>query len=270
MIFRFLPFVFLLGACAAATNAQAGREPALLEIRGPQSALDEGLRNGLGFNLSLNNFGFAIGTEYRRVLGANTELVVEAQWSGLRDVTEQNYQYYTGQQVIPNKFNRAMTFPLLVGMRQRLFAESVSDNFRIYVAGQVGPSLAFAYPYFQPAVVPYYHIDDPTVIITGPMNAKFPDQFANDIFQGWGDGQWVKGSAGQFTLGADFGNGFKSLQSLKLGVLTHYYPAGIQILEPVSLVGVDQIAQAYVIADGSPKQRFFLSPVITLVLGGMW
>lgn len=271
MNIRRLTVFALLALAAAGGHAQSRNEPDLLPAGAARSPLDEGLANGMGFNLSLNNFGFAIGTEYRRLIGPGTEIVLEAQWSGLRDVSEQNFQYYTGQQVIPNKYQRVMSFPILIGMRQRLFADAIADNFRIYLSGQVGPSFAFAYPYFDPATAPYYHIDDPTfTIVNGPIRAKFSDQWANDIFQGWGKGSWVSGSAGQFAIGADFGAGFKSLQSLKIGVLAHYYPSGIQILEPIRLRAYDENLGAFVVSDGSPKQRFFLSPMITLVLGGMW
>jgi hypothetical protein len=267
---HFSLFAILL-AWSADGVAQSRTEPDLLPTDSARSPLDEGMRSGMAFNLSLNNFGFAIGTEYRRLIGRDTEIVLEAQWSGLRDVSEQNFQYYTGQQVIPNKFQRVMAFPVLLGMRQRLFADAVSDNFRIYLSGQVGPTFAYAYPYFQPATAPYYHADDPDfTVVTGPIRAKFSDQFANDIFQGWGKGSWVGGTAGQFTIGADFGAGFKSIQSLKIGVLTHVYPSGIQILEPIRLRAYDEIREAFVVTDGSPKQRVFVSPVITLVLGGMW
>ena len=261
----------ILLAWSVGGAAQSRSEPDLLPTDTARSPLSAGLRSGMWVNLSLNNFGFAIGTEYRRLLGRDTEIVLEAQWSGLRDESEQNFQYYTGQQVIPNKFQRVLAFPVLLGMRQRLFADAVSDNFRIYLSGQVGPTFAYAYPYFQPATAPYYHAEDPTfTIVTGPIRAKFSDQFANDIFQGWGKGSWVGGTAGQFTIGADFGAGFKSIQSLKIGVLTHVYPSGIQILEPIRLQAYDQNREAFVITDGSPKQRVFVSPVITLVLGGMW
>lgn len=271
MNFRRLTACLTLALWASAAVAQTRSEPDLLPMGAARSPLDDGLRQGMGFNLSLNNFGFAIGTEYRRLIGPGTEIVLEAQWSGLRDVSEQNFQYYTGQQVIPNKYQRVMAFPLLVGMRQRLFADAIADNFRIYVSGQVGPAFAFAFPYFDPATAPYYHIDDPDfTIVNGPIRAKFSDQWANDIFQGWGKGSWVRGGAGQFTIGADFGAGFASLQSLKIGVLTHYYPDGIQILEPIRLQAYDENLGAFVVTDGSPKQRLFLSPVITLVLGGMW
>jgi hypothetical protein len=41
-------------------------------------------------------------------------------------------------------------------------------------------------------------------------------------------------------------------------------------MEPIRVVGYSETAGAYGVVKGSPKQKFFASPMITLVLGGMW
>lgn len=271
---RLFLLILLLAAPLALANAQAGLEPDVRSIEKPRTTFSDGLKNAWGFNLTINNFGFAVGTEYRRSVGDFTDLVFETHWSGLKDDTEQSFQFYSGQQVVPNKQNRIMAFPLLMGVRQRIFANAVSDNFRIYVSGQVGPSLAFVYPYYNQQGyenVPYYFFDDPTqTLIEGPVPGRDPDTFPNDALQGWGDGSWLRGMAGQFTLGADFGTNFKSLQSIKLGYYYQYYPDGIQVLEPVNVLGYNPNLGAFAVVKGAGKQRYFASPVITLVLGGMW
>jgi hypothetical protein len=77
--------------------------------------------------------------------------------------------------------------------------------------------------------------------------------------------------AGQFTINADFGTEFKSIQSLKLGYYAQFYPQGIQVMEPVQVLAyVEPPVNAYAVIKGSPKQKYFGSPMITLVLGGMW
>ncbi|MDV7399693.1 hypothetical protein RZS08_50230, partial [Arthrospira platensis SPKY1] len=97
----------------------------------------DGIRGGLSLNVMLNNFGLAVGGEYRKVVTPLSELYVHAQISSLRDVSEQNFQFF-GQQVIPNKYSRALAFPLLFGYRKRVFPEAISDNFRLNFSAAAG------------------------------------------------------------------------------------------------------------------------------------
>lgn len=274
---RPLFFLFLFALPLAGLQAQTTREPLIRDVAEPRSSFTEGFRNGMSFTLLINNFGFGIGAEYRRSISPRTDLLVEAHWSGLKDDTEQSFQYVTGQQVIPNKQNRVMTFPVMAGVRKRIFAEQISDNFRIHVSGQVGPSFAYAYPYYnqdQFSDIPYFFLDDPTTLFPGPVPGRDPIVFPNDALTGLGDGEWITGMSGMFMIGADFGPEFKHIQSLKLGYFAQYYPDGIQVMEPVRVVGyregTDTVPAAYGVVKGSPKQKFFASPMITLVLGGMW
>jgi hypothetical protein len=270
---RPLFFLFLCALPLGGLQAQATREPLIAELAQPRSSFSEGLRNGMSFTLMINNFGFGIGAEYRRAISPGTDLLFETHWAGLKDDTEQSFQYITGQQVIPNKYNRVMVFPVMAGVRKRVFAEQVSDNFRIHLSGQVGPSFAYAYPYYnrkQFADVPYFFIDDPTVFFPGPVPGRDPIIIPHDALSGLGEGEWVSGMAGQFTLSADFGAEFKSIQTLKIGYYAQFYPQGIQVMEPVQVLGYSESLEAYAVIEGSPKQKFFGTPVITLVLGGMW
>ncbi len=270
---RHFYFIFLVLFAVNVVKSQAPREPELLPISQPNSGFAEGLKNAMAFTISINNFGFAIGAEYRRSISPFTDLIFETQWAGLKDDTEQSFQYVTGQQVVPNKQNRVMAFPMLAGVRKRVFAEQVTDNLRIYVSGQAGPTFAFAYPYYnqsQYADIPYFFFDDPNTFYPGPVPGRDPIIYPNEALSGWGQGEWIRGMAGQFALNADFGAGFKALQSLKIGYAYQYYPEGIQVLEAVRVVDYYPQVQAYGVVKGSPKQKFFATPVITLVLGGMW
>ncbi|HAC16703.1 MAG TPA: hypothetical protein DCE78_12285 [Bacteroidetes bacterium] len=260
--------------------AQTGIEPEVREMNLVRSPLDDGLHNALSFGLTLNNFGFGLGTEYRRVISPMSEFIMDFQISALRDITEQNYQFF-GQQIIPNKRNRIMSFPLIAGFKQRLFAESISDNFRLYVSGMGGGTAAYVYPYYQTRDVFYVMLDDAeqfsngdlSVQQYGPVEAN-TGQISNDMFQGWGDGEWKFGAAGQLGVGVDFGENFKSLTSVKVGFTFQYYPEGIQVMDPLRVLGYfpgnETYADTYVVADGTPKQKFFGSPYITLVFGRMW
>jgi hypothetical protein len=270
---RFFIVVSLCVLPLTGPQAQTTREPLIADIGKPRSSFSEGLRNGLSFTLLINNFGFGIGAEYRRAISPSVDLLFESHWAGLKDDTEQSFQYITGQQVIPNKQNRVMVFPVMAGVRKRVFAEQVNDNFRIHVAGQLGPSFAYAYPYYnqkQYADIPYFFLDDPSVLYPGPVPGRDPIIIPHDALSGLGDGNWVSGMAAQFTLSADFGSEFKTIQSLKIGYYAQYFPQGIQVMEPVQVLGYAERERAYVVIEGSPKQSFFGTPVITLVLGGMW
>lgn len=270
---RLLFFIFVCALPLSGLQAQTTREPLVADIDQPRSSLSAGLKNGLSFTLLINNFGFGIGAEYRRSIHPSIDLLFETNWSGLKDDTEQSFQYITGQQVVPNKYNRVIVFPMMAGVRKRVFAEQVSDNLRIYVSGQLGPSFAYAYPYYnqnQYADIPYFFADDPTVSFPGPVPGRDPIIIPHDALSGLGDGEWISGMSAQFTLSADFGTEFKTIQSLKIGYYAQFYPKGIQVMEPVQVLGYSEQLASYVVIEGSPKQTYFGSPMITLVLGGMW
>jgi hypothetical protein len=258
---------------------QAGLEPPLRGIDEFRTPMDEGLRRAASFNISLNNHGFALSGEYRRVVSPLGELFAELQITALRDVTEQNYQFF-GQQIIPNKRNRVLAFPLMVGFRHRLFPQPVSDNFRFYAMAQAGPTMAFVYPYYNTVNVNYV-IErelmeqglDPDIIRFGPVEANL-GQFVNDVFQGWGDGSWKFGTSGKIGLGIDFGENFKTITTIKVGFAFSYFPEAIQVMDPFNAVGIipgnPERPDIYVVTEGAPSQKLFTSPFITLSFGGMW
>lgn len=264
---------------ASTTYAQPGLEPPVRGIDEYRTPSDYNLRSGAAFNIVLNNFGFGISGEYRRVLTPLSEGFVELQITALRDVTEQNYQFF-GQQIIPNKRNRVLSFPLTFGFKHRLFPQPVSDNFRLFVSAQGGPTLAFVYPYYSLNNVRYIMAEDfdPNTfsdddVSFGPIEAN-TGQFVNDAFQGWGDGSWMWGTAGQLGIGVDFGDDFKSMTTVKVGFTFSYFSDGIQVMDPFNAVGVipptQNSAEIYVIEPGTPKQKFFGSPFITISFGSMW
>ncbi len=260
--------------------AQFGTEPQIENDVRVRSPLDEDLRNAISFGVTLNNFGFGTGTEYRRVLSPLSEMVLDFQITALRDITEQNYQFF-GQQIIPNKRNRIISFPLMVGFKQRLFSEAVSDNFRFYVSAMGGPSAAYVYPYYQLREVyyifeqdiPAFQSGDLSVLQYGLLEAN-TGQISNDIFQGWGQGEWKFGAAGQLGIGVDFGSNFKTLTSVKVGFTFQYFDSGIQVMDPYRVLGffesTDSTPETLVAAPGTDKQKFFGSPYITLIFGRMW
>jgi hypothetical protein len=268
-----------LWGITSVSHAQPGIEPQVRGIDVIRTPLDEGFRNGASFNVLLNNFGFGISGDYRRMLGPLTEGFVEFQITPLRDVTEQNYQFF-GQQIIPNKRNRVVSFPLTAGFKQRLFAGPVSDNFRFFTSAQAGPTMAFVYPYYNLREVYYMSLDDlntfgldPSLIKLGRIEAN-TGQFVNDTFQGWGDGSWVFGVAGQLSIGVDFSESYKNITSVKVGFSFNYFDDGIQVMDPFRSLGVipptDTTPTINVVEPAADKQKFFGSPFFTISVGGMW
>lgn len=262
--FLFLLLILSVSFTETAWAQHVGPEPKVLPINKPKTPLGYGLRNGLGFNFLLDNFGFGIGAQYRRVISPMSELTLDFHITALRNVSEQTFQTFFGQ-VIPNKYNRILAFPLLVGFKHRIFARPISDNFRVFLSGSVGPSLAFIYPYFKD--YNGNHIRN--------IGNFAPYEPVNDIFTDWKDGHFQWGGAGKIGIGIDFGSKMKALTSVEFGYYFQYFPQGIQVLEPkryeYNSNGSPVLVNGQpVIVNGSPKQKYFGSPVISLVFGRMW
>ncbi len=238
--------VILIGAQPSKLLGQEREEPELEEMPDPRSPYTDGLKNGIGFKLMLNNYGFGVGTEYRRALSTQSEFVINLNISNLKDEAEQTLQTFWGQQIIPNKYNRVLVAPVTAGIKRRIFAEQLSDNFRVHIHSAVGLAPSFVYPYFP----------DPEG--RGYRPANLPPY---DVFQGWSDGYFTTGLTGELAIGADFGENFGQLQSVRFGYQFHYYPDEIQIMEPNSPIPGQ---------DGFDAQSFFNSPQITIVLGTNW
>lgn len=251
--------------------AQDYIEPDILPSDESKSPADFGLYNGATFNLMVTNNGFAVGGQYRRVVSRFSEVVFEAQISALKDSREQAFFSIWGQQIIPNKYNRVLTFPVLGGLRQRLFADYISDNFRIFIQASAGPALTFVYPYFNDVLFSTQNFPSAGENADNlPLGVRINDIQINDVFQGWADGEWILGGTAKTSLSIDFGNSFRSLTSVEFGVQMFYYPDGIQVLEPNRLVVNQGVISDRIIGEGFSAERWFITPTVTLMFGGMW
>jgi hypothetical protein len=268
-ILFFLPlFVFFF--LFENTKAQV-LEPPVREIPRDISTLKEKYGSGFGFNFLMNNFGFGFGGEMRHVVAPQTELTASLRLTALRDASEQTFtDFFFGQQIIPNKYQRAFGFPLMLGIRQRLFADVIQEDYRFFVSAAIGPAAAFSYPYFD-------DIND----------NGFREQFANffepvnDVFTGWSDGEWHWGGAGEFKIGLDIGTNFTRLNSIEFGYFFYYFPNNIQIMMPnqpalrqnvqpgQSPFQFDQNGDLILEPFFEP-QSFFGSPQITFTFGWFW
>lgn len=261
-----LLITFLFSGRAFAQTVEPPVEEEVRNISNIQSEYDA----GFGFNVVMNNFGFMVGGEYRRVVGPSTELMASLRIGGLRDASEQTFTSYFGQQTIPNKYQRAFSFPLLMGLRHRLFSNMIQENYRFFVSASIGPAMAFSFPYF----------DDTN-------NNGYREQFSNffepvnDIFTGWSEGNWHYGGTGEMKIGLDIGGNFARLNSVEFGYYFYYFPDGIQLMMPNQPVRVEnpqpgefpyQVDEnnELVTQEFYDKQTFFGSPQITFTFGWLW
>ncbi len=251
-------------------------EPDILPAEQPRNPLQSDIRNGAMFSLMVTNYGFGVGGQYRRVLSPMTEGVVELQITALKDSREQTFFTFWGQQIVPGKYNRALSFPLMAGVRQRFFANYIDDSLRLYLQVMGGPAMTFVYPYFED--VPFIEEFFPNAIGHDglPLGVRFSDRQLNDVFQGWGDGSIEWGYAGKIALNIDFSRTFRNLTTLEFGVQMFYYPQGIQMMEPNSVTVATgfpvapETIMSREIGGGFSAEDFFISPTITLMFGGMW
>lgn len=243
------------------------KEPEVDKIAEPKTPLSEGFHNSVGFDIFLNNFGFGLGGHYSRVLGPYTELTFRTAITGIRDVSEQTFQsFLTGQQIVPNKYKRAIGFPFILGVEQRLFARNIEDNFRFYVGGGAGPAMAFTFPYLND--VNNNGFRD----FQARQGYLIPRERVNDFFSGWKDGETRWGLSGELKIGVELGSSFGSVTTVEFGYFFYYFKQGLQIMEPYRPTEYD--------ADGFPveatkvpfndAQKYFGTPQIKFSFGGMW
>lgn len=246
-------------------------EPEIREDERIATDLNELYKSGISFNIAVNNFGLAAGGDFRRVLSSRTELIATVRFTGLRDVTEQTFtDIFFGQQIVPNKYQRAFAFPMVLGLRHRLFGDLVQDNYRFFLTAMGGTVAAFSYPYFEDI-----------------NNNGYREQFqnymepVNDIFSGLGDGDWHWGAVGELKLGMDLGSNFSRLTSVEFGYYFNYFPDGIQIMMPNQPdlrenVGPGESPFQFddegelILEPFFDAQKWFGTPQITLTFGRLW
>jgi hypothetical protein len=260
-------------------------EPEVRKVTPDLLRLSDEYNSGFGININMNNFGFGLGAEYRRVIASQTELMMTLRMTGLRDEREQTFtDIFFGQQIVPNKYQRAFAVPFMLGIRQRVFPNIIQDNYRFFVSASAGPVAAFAYPYFDDLNDNGYRetgneydiIED-----NGDLFIRFTQpEPVNDIFSGMGDGDWYWGGAGEIKLGVDIGSNFARLSTVEFGYYFYYFHEGIQMMQPNQPVIRQRSSpqeSPYVFEDGQlvvepffPKQRFFGTPQITFTFGWLW
>lgn len=94
--------------------------------------------------------GFGAGCSYSKQLNPSLSMNALLGMTGNRNSDELEYiDPFTGSTFIPNKVNRLFSFPLTIGMQQRLFRESLSDSFRPFIGCGLGYAMILQVPYGQ-------------------------------------------------------------------------------------------------------------------------
>jgi len=244
-------------------------EPEVQEMDKPRTPFGEGFHNSIGGDIFLNNFGFGIGGSYSRILGPYTQFVFRTGITGIRDASEQNFQsFLTGEQIIPNKYKRAFGFPFLFGLKQRIFAEKIADNMRLFISGSVGPAMAFTYPYVQDNDNSGFRTFE--IIGQGGQQFLVPTERVNDFFSGWKNGETHWGLDGELKIGVDLGSKFKTKTTIEFGYFFYYFKEGLQIMEPYRPTSYADNGQWATREKFYDSQQYFGTPEITFTFGAMW
>lgn len=283
----FIIILLLFLPLAENVKAQVS-EPDLIRTPPNISVIQDEYGTGFGFNILMNNFGFGAGTEFRAVVARQTELTASLRITALRDASEQTFtDFFFGQQIVPNKYQRAFAFPLMLGIRHRLFADSIQEDFRFFLSASIGPAAAFTYPYFDDIFGVGYRFTGNEFVQDGDDILRFQASPVNDIFTGFSDGEWHMGGAGEFKIGLDIGSNFARLSSVEFGYFFYYFPDGLQLMMPNQpefrrdvgngnvvrtreLNGSGDIIDNIIFESFFDPQRFFGSPQITFTFGWLW
>ncbi len=114
-----------------------------------------------GFNLIFSENGFGFGGFYGARFTRELSGFVNITFSELKAEREIERYDYWGRPIVVGKVHRLFSVPILLGLRQRLFAKELADNLRPYVLLAVGPGFIMATDYnpdlFNSFNNPEYH-----------------------------------------------------------------------------------------------------------------
>lgn len=100
-----------------------------------------------GFNLVFSDNGVGAGVFVNWTLDKNTSIFSNLYISGARNTDEIDYLYPDGSYRVPGKINRLFMFPLSLGIRKILFEDQLSESFRPFISGGLGPAFILSTPY---------------------------------------------------------------------------------------------------------------------------
>lgn len=246
------------------------KEPEVRSVEDPETPLDHGFSNRIGGSIFVNNFGFGVGGVYSHILGPYSELTFSAGITGIRDVSEQTFQdFFTGQRIVPNKYNRALGFPFMFGFKKRVFPREIADNFRFFFAVSGGPALALVSPYINDSDNNGYRSFRVVQAPTG-QQVKIYTEDKEGFFSSLGDASSQWGTAGEIKVGVDLGKNFQQQSTLEIGYFFYYFSQGIQIMEPFRSTGINSGGFSVGQEPFFDDQKFFGTPQIKFTYSGWW
>lgn len=176
--------------------------------------------NAWGLDLLMSNNGFGGGFflrhEYTDEIAGFLSLAI----SDVKDEGEVEYfNYWTGQNYVPNKINRLIYLPIVAGIQYRLFKDDIVDNFRPFLTAGVGPTVIFVAPYSR-----YQLVTDP---FSGQQSMQnVPVEFFSSLKYG----QWHYTIGGYVGAGIYFGMDKGTLSGVNVRYYFSPYPPGIQVM----------------------------------------
>jgi hypothetical protein len=227
---RALPLLAaLLGLPLVATSARAQPDPA----EAPAA-----FTNGIGASVLLTNHGFGLGGLVRFGVAEHTSLVLEASVGSGKDEREQEFFVGPfGETVVLFKRHYFLMLPLTAGFEQRLWAETIEDDFRPFFQATAGPVLGYQWPYFDD--LDGDGVRDPGEPKRSPFNLR--------------GGEFRLGAGGVLAFGAYLGESRRNTFGLRIGYAAQYFPVPVELLEPRPEIE-------------APERRFFGTPVFSLHL----
>jgi hypothetical protein len=109
----------------------------------------QAFRNAWGIDILISNGGFGLGGFYRREFSDEWFGFASLSVSESKDEREVEQFDYYGQSYVPGKLNRFLVLPLIFGVQHRLFKDEITENFRPYINGGVGPTMIYVTPFTE-------------------------------------------------------------------------------------------------------------------------
>jgi len=204
-----------VGAMAQITGEEPAPPDSLIVFEPAQPLVMEvserSIKNALGADILFSGSGWGFGAFYHRKVFDNGTVFANFGLSGRRNTDELEDAWLGAIPVVSSKVNRLFMIPMTFGVQYRLFAESLQESFRPFVATGVTPTIILSTPYlrFSEEGVRYY---------------EFFESFGyTESYFRWG---------AMFAIGAMFGD---PTDGSVMGVMMRYYtiPFGDGGLESV-------------------------------------
>lgn len=153
-------------------------------------------KNSWGLDILFSGNGFGFGSYYTREFSKNLTGFIHFGISGAQNTDEfERFDRTVGRFLVDNKVNRLFMFPLTIGTQHRLFADALTDSFRPYLQGGLGPTFIMSTPYRE----------------NRQVNGEYVE-----FFSSFGDASFHIRPGGFIGVGAYVGESAKSVTSVNI------------------------------------------------------